>query len=579
MPSSTHARSGLRPSRVVVEALLALLGGAVLAVVTRRPQDLSSAVAGADARDPVLLSWILAWPAHALTSADRLWDGNAFAPLDNSLAFSDPLIGYLPLGLVGEGPAAALVRFNLVLLLTTALAFAGTWVLVRQLGLGRTAALVAAVAFAVNPWRVSQLNHLQVLSSGGIPLALAMLARGHGVHLRRGSGPVRPAWALAGWVTAAWHMSIGPGLGLQLGYLLAICTVVAAAVALRTGLRERVWPSRRLLVADAAGLVVFLGVTVALALPFFQAVEDHPEARRSIEEVRFYSPPATALVTAPADSWLWGRASADLREGVLGLNEKALFPGAAVTVLAGVGLMAGRWSRRRTVVLGGSVVVLAVCALGTAGPWGGRFSYLLLYDHLPGWQGVRTPTRLVTTAWLGLALLAAHGVTVLRALVEHHQGRRARQADRAVGVGLAFALTAVVLLEGLDTAGLTAVRPPPAGVSLRALPAPVLVLPSEDNVDQDVMRWSTDGFPKVANGVSGFTPRLQSELRDAAARLPDPLALARLRSAGVRSLVLLPQLLPGTRYQAIDIGALDALPGVTVEVRGDTVVVLLAAAP
>lgn len=575
MPSTSTVRTRPRLSRPVVEGLLALLGGIVLAVLTRRPQDLSTAVAGADARDPVLLSWILAWPAHALTSSDRLWDGNIFAPLDNTLAFSDPLLGYLPFGLVGEGPAAALVRLNLVLLLTTALAFAGTWVLVRQLGLGRTAALVAAVAFAVNPWRVSQLNHLQVLSSGGIPLALAMLARGHGLHLRRGSGPVRPGWAFAGWVTAAWHMSIGPGLGMQLGYLLAICTAVAAVAALRTGLRERVWPARRLLVADAAGLLVFLGITAALAVPFFQAVEDHPTARRTLEEVRFYSPPARALVTAPADSWLWGRASEDLREGVLGLNEKALFPGAAVTVLAGVGLMAGPWSRRRTVVLAGSVVVLAVCALGTAGPWGGRLSYLLLYDYLPGWQGVRTPTRLVTTAWLGLALLAAHGVTVLTALVEDHRGRRARPADRSAGLALSFALTAVVLLEGLDTAGLTTVRPPLQSVSLRALPGPVLVLPSEDNVDQDVMRWSTDGFPRVANGVSGFTPEQQRVLRETAARLPDPAALEGLRSSGIRSLVVLPALLPGTRYQALDAFALAALPGVSVDVRGDAVVVLL----
>ncbi len=556
-----------------------MVGGLLLAVLTRRPQDLSTAVPGADARDPVLLSWILAWPAHALTHGKRLWDGNTFAPLDNTLAFSDPLLGYLPFGLVGEGPDAALVRFNLVLLFATGLAFAGTWVLVRQLGLGRTAALVAAVAFAVNPWRVSQLNHLQVLSSGGIPLALAMLARGHGIHLRTGSRPIRPGWAFAGWVTAAWHMSIGPGLGLQLGYLLAICTAVAGLAALRTGLRDRVWPARRLLVADAMGLVVFLGVSLVLALPFLSAVDDHPEARRSIEEVRFYSPPATAFVTAPADSWAWGRPSADLREGVLGLNEKALFPGALVTVLAGVGLLAGPWSRRRTVVLAGAVVVIAVCALGTSGPWGGRFSYLLLYDYLPGWQGVRTPTRLVTTAWLGLALLAAQGGTGGRSRGDDRHGGRARPGAGSTGVALAFTLTAVVLLEGLDTAVLTPVRPPLQSVSLRDLPGSVLVLPSEDNVDQDVMRWSTDGFPAIANGVSGFTPQQQRELRDAAALLPDPGALDRLRRGGVGSLVVLPALLPGTRYQALDVRALAALPGVSVDDRGDAVVVLIATAP
>ena len=530
-------------------------------MVTRRPQDLATTVPG-DPRDPVLLSWVLAWPAHALTTADRLWDANAFAPLDNSLAFTDALLGYLPFGLVGEGPGAALVRYNVVLLFAAALAFAGTWVLVRQLGLGRTAALVAATAWAFSPWRVSQLNHLQILSSGGIPLALAMLARGHGVRLRTGAGPVRPGWALAGWVTATWQVSLGFGLGLQLGYLLGLCTAVAAVRALRAVRRGGAAPPRRLLVADAAGLVLFLGLSGLLALPYFAAVEEHESARRTVAEVTRYSPSATALVTAPADSLVWDRPTAGLRADVNNVNEKALLPGVTVALLAAVGLLPGVWSLRRRAVLAASVGVLALLALGLAGPLGGRV-YLLLYEHAPGWQGVRTPGRLVTTAWLGLALLGAHGVTVLQ-----------RRLPRRAGVAAALALTGLALLEGLDTAARTAVRPPPS-VSLAALPEPVMVLPSEDTFDQNVMRWSTAGFPRVVNGISGFPTRELKELRDAASRLPAPDALARLRRSGVASLLVLPDALPGTRYAGLDPAALAGLPGVRVEQRGDSVVVLL----
>jgi hypothetical protein len=102
-----------------------------------------------------------------------------------------------------------------------------------------------------------------------------------------------------------------------------------------------------------------------------------------------------------------------------------------------------------------------------------------------------------------------------------------------------------------------------------------MVLPSEDWFDQDVMRWSTAGFPRVVNGISGFPPSEQAGLRAAAARLPDPAALNRLRSQGVATLVLLPRLLPGTRYAGIDVGRLAALPGVEVERRGNAVVVHL----
>lgn len=562
-------------SRPVAEAGFSLILGLLLAILVRRPQDLASTVPG-DARDPVLLTWVLAWPAHALTSPDRLWDGNILAPLDNTFAFTDALLGYLPFGLVGQGPAAALVRYNVVLLLAFALAFAGTWLLVRQLGLGRAAALVAATAFAFNPWRVSQLNHLQILSSGGIPLALAMLARGHGVHLRVGRGPVRPGWALAGWATATWQLSLGFGLGLQLAYLLALCTAVAAVRALVRAQQGAGWPARRLLVANGVGLVLFVGAGAALAQPYLRAVEDHPVARRPVSEVALFSPTRSSLLTAPEQSWLWGRSSAELRTGVQFLNEKALFPGLVVTALAVVGLvLPGAWSRRRVLLIAAGVAVLVLCALGTNGPAGGRAGYLLLYEHLPGYQGIRTPGRLVTTAWLGLALLAAHGVTAVRRAVQQRSGPLDPAADRPVGLALALGLSAVVLLEGLDVAGQTLVRPPPASVALRDLPAPVFVLASEDYSDQDVMRWSTDGFPRIVNGISGFTPDEQNELRDAAARLPDPAALDRLRQSGVASLLVLPDTLPGTRYASLDLGVLASLPGVVVEPRGDTFVVYL----
>lgn len=573
--SSSHPRTRLR-SRLgpAPEAAFSLVLGLLLAVIVRRPQDLATTVP-ADPRDPALISWILAWPAHALTTGQSLWDANIFAPLANSAAFTDTLLGYLPFGLIGDGPAAALVRYNLLLLLAFALAFAGMWVLVRQLGLGRAAALVAATAFAFNPWRVSQLNHLQVLSTGGIPLALAMLARGHGIGLRVGARRVRPGWALAGWLTATWQISIGFGIGLQVAYLLALCTAVAAARAVVLGLRGGRWPERRLLGADGVGIVLMLAISALLAQPYFEVVEDHPESRRSVQEITFYSTGPQALTTAPADSWLWGRYSEQDRAGVGGINEKALFPGLLPTTLAVAGLLLpGPWSRRRVLLLGAAVVALVVFALGTAGPAGGRWSYLLLYEHAPGWQGIRTPSRLVTTAWLGLALLAAHGVAVLLRASARVGGRPGGAPVRHVTLGVGLALASLALLEGLDTAPRSSVPTTPP-VPLDALPEPLMVLPSVDHFDQIVMLWSTDGFPRVVNGISGFQPAQQLALREAADRLPEPEAVTQLRRSGVASLLIIPSAFPGTQYDLFDPQELARVPGVSVDVRGEAVVVLL----
>lgn len=547
----------------------ALLLGLLVAVLTRRPEHLSTRVP-LDAGDPVLVSWVLAWPAHALRTGQDLFDGNPFAPLRDSYAFTDLLLGYLPFGLVGSGPQAAVVRYNVVLLVATALAFTGAWVLVRQLGLGRAPALVAAVAFAVNPWRVSQLGHLQVLSTAGIPLALAMLARGHGLRLRAGRARVRPGWVLAGWATATWQVSLGFGVGIQLIYLLAVLTAVAVVRGLHAALTGAHRPARRLLAAHGAGLVLFLGTSAALAVPYFQVVHDHPNSRRTAADLEKFSPTVASLVTAPAESLVWGRLSEQRRRDVVAVNEKELFPGLAVVGLAVVGLGRGVWSRRRIVLLVGTVVVVTAFALGTNGPLGGEL-YLQLFEHAPGWQGVRTPGRLVTTGWLALVLLAAHGVSVLQRATGLGPTASRRPAALALGAGLA----ALVLLEGLDTAGLAVVPPAPPGVRLADLPAPVMVLPSDGRHDQRIMNWSTDGFPRVVNGVSGFTPTVTDELRAAAAALPAPAALQMLRDDGVRSLVLLPGQLAGTPYAAIDLGALAAAPGVTVERRGETVVVTL----
>ena len=72
-----------------------------------------------------------------------------------------------------------------------ALAFLGAYALLRQLGARVAGSAVAAAAFAYAPWKLGQAGHLQVLSCGGIALALAMLARGHG-SLALTTTPARP---------------------------------------------------------------------------------------------------------------------------------------------------------------------------------------------------------------------------------------------------------------------------------------------------------------------------------------------------------------------------------------------------
>ncbi|MDI5943938.1 hypothetical protein QLR68_38585, partial [Micromonospora sp. DH15] len=152
-------------------------------------------------------------------------------------------------------------------------------------------------------------GHLHVLSLGGIALALAMLARGHGWSLRHGYRPerVRPGWAGAGWAVAAWQVSLGFGIGLPFAYALALLCLGAAGGYGWSWWRRRQRPEfgRRLLVADLAGGVFFAGVTLLMAAPYFEVVARHPDGRRTVEQIAMFSPPLRGFLTAPPESWLW----------------------------------------------------------------------------------------------------------------------------------------------------------------------------------------------------------------------------------------------------------------------------------
>ena len=75
-----------------------------------------------------------------------------------------------------------------------------------------------------------------MLSSGGIALALFLLVRGY----RRASGRL----VLAGWLVAAWQLSLGFSLGLELAYLLLALALVALAFRLATGPRATLVATR-----------------------------------------------------------------------------------------------------------------------------------------------------------------------------------------------------------------------------------------------------------------------------------------------------------------------------------------------
>ena len=514
------------------EGLLAGLAGVVLAVLMSWPLALHlGSEIGKDLGDPLLQAWQVAWIGHALvTSPLDLWQANTFWPYDDTLAFSDALIGYAPVGLLAQAsPHAALVGYNALFLFAYALAFVGAYLLARELGTGWIGAAAAGAAFAYAPWKLTQNGHLHVLSSGGIPLALFLLVRGY----RR-----RSRWTvLAGWLVAAWQMSLGFTLGLQL--------------VLPPG-RARARARPRSLEALAAG-----------SRPRC-ARGDGGRRRDLARRDGPHGTPVPARARRPSG----GPPDARVRRDVLAAAEE--LPGRARGELAprrrDVARTRAACPRRprcrcfrgsRSVFSRSSALwarcfrggcesasssgtaTCAVLSLGVRDVDGlGRYAtpYRFLFDFVPGWDGVRTPGRINTLTSLGLALLAGAGLCVI---VRGLRGRTPAVAVAAGALGIGL-----VLVEGLGPLTHPRVTPPPP---------PSASSPHHSSISRRTTRstcyWSTAGFPEIVNGFGGFDPAGYDRLRKEVAGFPDARSVDALRELGVRTVLFHPEFAPGTAWE------------------------------
>ncbi len=513
------------------EILWAILAGVALAVLVTWPLvlHLPSRISP-DLGDPVRTAWQVAWVGHAMLHEPlHLFDANAFYPHPLSLAFSDSLLGYGPAGFFGSGTVAALVRYNLLFLLAWSLAFVGCYLLARELGLRKLGAAAAAAAFAYAPYRVTEAGHLHVISSGGIALALFLLLRGY----RRSSRGL----VVAGWLVSAWQISLGFTLGLQFAYLMAVLAVLAAIYWLRAG---RPSLPRDLIAITCIGILVVGAVTAYEARPYLKISHDYPTAKRTLREVKTYSAGPAAWLSASSENRVWGGLTSGMREHVHSKNEQVLFGGGFILLLGLIGLAAPFYTRRLRLGLAVGFVVCAVLAVGL-GLTGYGYPYRLLFNYAPGWDGVRVPGRVFTSATLFLALLAGAGAQMLAgrlgSLFSRHGGRLAAR----VSLGATTAAIGVVIVIGIvgEGAGHMAhpVVPQPARAEI-GLPGPRLDLPTDGAADRVWQYFSTDGFYKIPIGNSTFDIPAIDDLRGGIHNFPDKASVEKLRYYGIKTVVL-----------------------------------------
>jgi hypothetical protein len=299
-------------------------------------------------------------------------------------------------------------------------------------------------------------------------------------------------------------------------------------------------------------------------------VQLHPQADRGLAWTEKYSPAWRGLLTAPESSWVWGTRHAAARADLPWPPEMTLLPGLALIALATMGMFFSVFRARHRILLTLGILAAVILTLGATLPWHGDPGYLTLSKHLPGWIALRTPGRMTLWSSLLLAILAAGAVSAFvadaRAAAPWPQAGAARLlVSRAKFVTLRLALLiplALVVVEGVNRTPHPEVLRYPAAMGVA--PEPALVLPSGGSLEMSIMLWSTNGFPRIPNGVVTFVPTGQERIRSASMTFPDSASIASLRAQGIRSVVVLPEWLGGTPWETVPGRPIDGL-GITRE--------------
>lgn len=469
-------------------------------VVMTWPLAATMATSVQDLGDPLLQIWTLKWNLHQLARDPlQLYAANTFAPFPQPLAYSESMLATtllfaLPYWLSGNDVLA----YNLVVLFTFAASVVTAYALARQLTSRWPAALLAGLAFAFVPYRFGHLSHLNLLSLQWLPLLLLCLVR----LLRTAD----PRWAAA-FAVAFLLQALS---SFYYAYLAAIACAVLLVVMppWRDGRPAR----PRLLGLAAAALAIAL-VLIPVSLPYF-GVRDALGFERNPKEVEeLAAGPRDYLKVAPK-SRLWEKR---LPQGY----PNPLFPGAAATALALVGLATAR--RRLTAALFAVGLAGLLLSFGFALDLGGRsipMPYGLLYDYLPGARGLRDVARFGVLALLALALLAAAGLGWLCDRVAAGGGRA--RAWAAHGLAVAACLATLAEFSSGSVAAVAVDRDAealapyhwlaaqPRGLVME-FPAAGLLGNSVDGVTR-FMYYSTYHWQPLVLGYSGYVPPLHLEL-------------------------------------------------------------------
>jgi hypothetical protein len=502
-PLPLDERRLFEPSHVPVrkrvgEFLFVTAGCCLFMAVATWPQA-AQLYAVSDPGDPLFSVWRLMWVTHEFTRNPlNIFNGNQFYPEPRTLTYSDPVLApallFAPLHALG---LHRLVAYNIVFLSGGVFSGVAIYYLARALTGRRDAAWIGAAIFAMYPYRVEHLAHLELQMTMWMPVALLCL------HRTLATGQLRDGLATGAAFGAQFLSALYYGT-----FLIPYLFVIGGCLWLARG--GPLKPIRSL----AAGAVL---AAIMFAPVFAAYLKTRPYmGNRPVAVVGFYSATGPDYLKAHYRSGTYGWMSGDARP------ERSLFPRIAPAVLAGIAF----WPPLSVTRIGYALAH----AFSIEMSFGfNRSVFPLLYENVPPFGNIRVPARFSVLAGLSLAVLSAFGAARL-----FSRWPRQRTA-------LMAAMLAVLCYEALPSIELVHpwLAPPPIYESLAEKPTSVLAEFPMGEVSKDpfseftYLYFSTFHWQKLVNGQSGWLPPSYKDLLDAQRDFPSEKAIAYLRHRGV----------------------------------------------
>lgn len=518
---------------------------------------LHSSVAG-NSGDSLLNLWIMRSVQIGLPHGwNAFWDARNFYPARDTLAYSETLLPEALVHWILRPVFGDALAFNLIYLAAWVMGSWWTYRLARRVVTFWGAAFVAALAFTYSSVRLAHHGHFQLVVGGAfVPLVILLLLR----LLERPAPRRGLALGLAFTATALTASYYGAMLGVVVVVIVGVWLVA-----------QRHRPTRAQIIAlgIAAGVVLVLVVPISAQ---YVLIQRDPNFRHAFDPTT--AAQASDFLAAGHPNHLVHRLSGfGLTSSPSDDVEHRLFPGLFALAFGALGVfsLAGEIRRRGwregrardLVIVGITGVIVTTLAFGDWFRVDGHRVWLplaLLRHGVPGFAGIRAPSRFAILGELALAMFAAVGLDrVLQRLAPRWRTWLVGGLAAFVLVECAIGIQFAPVPTSHDDGGIDlALRRAPHGV--------VLELPMVTSTSGGAA-WAFvetprqlvaihDGDPRV-NGYSGFEPFGFNKVARRLNRFPRPVALAQARAIGVRYVVLRTKLV-GSITPAYNTPALNA---------------------